>query len=192
MSEVTKTSRIDFKELLKKRATSVMSQVRQRKIVHTGEPLFTAGEVMNTLNPIARLFRMICVLNHVTTDDLFDKHKEYCERISMMPTAINTDKHNLRKALAKPCMTIGVMTKLLDILGYNLVDISYTLLNTKNGEVTTFSYSDTEKEEFQEILGRSNRSAKGYILDSGSLEDNNKNEITNHFNDNNEIVIKMM
>ena len=76
MSEVTKTSRIDFKELLKKRATSVMSQVRQRKIVHTGEPLFTAGEVMNTLNPIARLFRMICVLNHVTTDDLFDKHKE--------------------------------------------------------------------------------------------------------------------
>ena len=189
MSEVTKTSRIDFKELLKKRAFSVMTQVRQRKVVHTGEPLFTAGEVMNTLNPIARLFRMICVLDHITTDDLFDRHKEYCERISMMPTAINTDKHNLRKALAKPCMTIGVMTKLLDILGYNLVDISYTLLNTKNGEVTTFSYSDTEKKEFQEILGRSNRSEKGYILDSGSLEDNNKSNIFNNGND--EIVIKM-
>ena len=176
MSEGMKTSRIDFRELLKKRASVVMQQVRQRKVVHTGEKLFTAGEVMQTLNPIARLFRMFCVLNHITSDDLFDKHKEYCERISMMPTAINTDKHNLRKALAKQGMTIGVMTKLFDILDYKVVDISYTLLNTKSGETKVYSYSDTEKEEFLDILGKSNRSEKGYILDD-TLSDTNNNKL---------------
>ena len=175
MSEGMRTSRIDFRELLKKRASAVMSQIRQRKVIHTGEPLFTASEVMQTLNPIARLFRMFCVLNNITSDDLFDRHKEYCERITMMPTAINTDKHNLRKALAKPGMTIGIMTKLFDILDYKVIDISYTLLNTKTNETKTYSYSDTEKEEFQEILGKSNRSDKGYILDDTVKLDSSNN-----------------
>ena len=169
-----KERRFNFRELLKTRAEEVMVKVRERHVPTNGEQLFTAGEVMETLNPIARLFRMICVVNNITDEDLFERHREYCERITMMPTAINTDKHNLRKALAKPGMTINIMTKLLDILGYNVIDISYTLMDTKTGDIKKYSFSDTEGPEFQEILGKSNRSKKGYILDEGSLKDNYK------------------
>lgn len=174
MSDEVKTRRFNFRELLKQKADAVMVKVRERHTPRSGEKLFTAGEVMETLNPIARLFRMICVVNGITDDDLFDKHREYCEKISMLPTAINTDKHNLRKALAKPGMTINIMTKLLEILGFNVIDISYTLLNTKTGEIKKYSFSDTEGPEFQAILGKSNRSEKGYILDKGSLQDFDK------------------
>ena len=84
----------------------------------------------------------------------------------MSPLAINTDKNNLRKAIERPAMTIKVMSKLLDIMGYRVVDIAYTIVNDATGERETFAYSDTEKPEFKAILGDTSRDADGYIVEN--------------------------
>ena len=163
MPNDTKSNRrIDFRELLKIKTQAASKTLRFRTTAKKGECMFTMRDVMNTLNPISRLFKLICVKMHITEDDLFDKHKLYCEKYGYLPTATNTDKHNLRKALAKPCMTVNVMAKLLDILDYSIVDIAYTVKDRTTGEVMTYKYSDTE--DYPEF-GPSTRDADGGIID---------------------------
>lgn len=152
--------RLDFKELLKLKTQTVSKSLRFRTTAKKGECMFTMRDVMSTLNPISRLFKLMCVKMHITEDDLFDKHKLYCDKYGYLPTATNTDKHNLRKALAKPCMTVNVMAKLLDILDYSIVDIAYTVKDRSTGEVATFKYSDTE--QYSEF-GPTTRDASGGI-----------------------------
>lgn len=161
MPEDTKVNRrLDFRELLKMKTKTASKTIRFRTTAKKGECMFTMRDVMATLNPISRLFKLMCVRLHITEDDLFDKHKLYCDRYGYLPTATNTDKHNLRKALAKPCMTVNVMAKLLDILDYSIVDIAYTIKDRSTGEVHTYKYSDTEQ---LSELGPSTRDADGGI-----------------------------
>ncbi len=146
MAGSTQTSqRLDFKKILEAKAQVVKAQARSRAVARKGECLFTEKDTMDTLNPIARIFRLICRNTHVTEDDLFDKHRLYCSQLGFPPTQINTDKHNLRKALIKPCMTISVIEKLLTILGYNILDVSFKIQDQVSGEISTYSYSDAEK-----------------------------------------------
>ena len=150
--EATRHYRPDFRELLKIKIDQAQKHNRFKSLAKKGECMFTLKEAMDTLNPIARLFKMICIKKHVTEDELFDKHKLYCEeKLGIMPTQTNTDKHNLRKALAKPSMTVNVMAKLLEILGYNIVDISYTIMDKETGKIEEFKYTDTEL--FNDALG---------------------------------------
>lgn len=152
--------RLDFTELFKIKAQTASKITRFRTTAKKGECMFTMRDAMNTLNPISRLFKLICVTKHITEDDLFDKHKTYCEQYGYLPINTNTDKHNLRKALAKPCMTVNVMDKLLDILGYAVMDIAYTIKDKSTGEISTFKYSDTE--QYSEF-GPTTRDADGSI-----------------------------
>lgn len=161
MPEDTNTNRrLDFKELLKMKTQAASKSLRFRTTAKKGECMFTMRDVMSTLNPIARLFKLMCVKMHITEDDLFERHKEYCDKYGYLPTATNTDKHNLRKALAKPCMTVNVMAKLLDILNFSIIDISYTVRDRSTGEVVTYKYSDTE---VHSEFGPTTRDADGGI-----------------------------
>ena len=163
MPEDTKTNhRLDFRELFKLKTQAAAKSLRFRTTAKKGECMFTMRDVMSTLNPISRLFKLICVKMHITEDDLFDKHRLYCDKYGFMPTATNTDKHNLRKALAKPCMTVNVMAKLLDILGYSIVDIAYTIKDRNSGEISTFKYSDTENSA---EMGPGTRDSYGGIIE---------------------------
>ena len=78
--------KIDFRKFLTDRIATVQKFItKKRKIGPNTAPMFTARDVMHTLNPISRLFRMICVLKGISEDVLFEKHKLYCEKLYMSP-----------------------------------------------------------------------------------------------------------
>lgn len=109
--------------------------------IKKGNPFFTKNDIFKTNNPIARLCRFIFVDKQITDIELYEAHDRNGRALQKIPRDINTDKGNLKKALEKPRMTVGQLEKILTILGFQIVDLAYTLKNPTTGEVSTYSLS---------------------------------------------------
>ena len=133
-----------FTSLFQKKLSTLDKEIPIKVHVKQGKSIFNIKDICSTINPIARLARMFLVDNDITDDEFDQKHREYCESQGMFPNMINTDKNNQKKAILKNRMSVTTFEKLADILGYRILDISYTLQNSTTGEIKTYKISETE------------------------------------------------
>ena len=138
---VQTSTRTNFKDMLISGLANMTKHItRNRKRDESlAKCLFTSKDVVDTLNPLARFFRMMCVDDNISKEMFFDMHKAHLEQLGLTPNLINIDKHNLIKALVKPSITMDVLSKTTEILGYRVLDMTYTVLDTHTGEVKTYS-----------------------------------------------------
>lgn len=133
-----------FTSLFQKKLATLDKEVPIKVHVKQGNPIFNIKDICSTINPIARLARMFLVDNDITDDEFDQRHREYCEAQGMFPNMINTDKNNQKKAILKNRMSVTTFEKLADILGYKIVDVSYTLQDSTTGEIKIYKTSETE------------------------------------------------
>ena len=133
-----------FQSQIEKKMASLDKEVPIKVHVKQGDPIFTPKDICTTINPIARLARMFIVDNDVTTDEFDQCHSEYCKAQGMFPNMINTDKNNQKKAILKNRMSVTTFEKLTDILGFKIINLTYTLQDCKTGEIKNYSIADTE------------------------------------------------
>lgn len=107
-----------------------------------GEPIFEINDLTTTVNPIARLLRFIFLDKNITTNVLHEAHFESERATGKLLRDINTSRNNMIKALGKERMTVQQFERILDVLKLQILDLSYTIQDTKTGEVKVYSLSD--------------------------------------------------
>lgn len=148
MSEETSSLKHSFLQRSVQRIQRVKANITPIIQIKKGNPFFTKDDIFKTNNPIARLCRFIFVDKQITDVELYEAHDRNGRALQKIPRDINTDKGNLKKALEKPRMTVNQLEKILTILGFQIVDLAYTLKNPTTGEIST--YSLTKIAEFLE------------------------------------------
>lgn len=134
-----------FQQILKAKAKAIEAKRTPRtSIVPDGNCLFTIQSAKETSNPLLRIFKTFCLIKKISKEQLAFCHRLYYENLGNLPTEINTDMNNLFNALKKPAITVGVLHRLLDILGYTVVDVSYTIQKNDTKEIITIKSSDID------------------------------------------------
>lgn len=139
------TTAPNFKELFAQRCKAVAQTTRTRVIVKSGKLIFRVSDILKTVNPIAKLLRMIFVDRRITDDQLNAAHFEFERREGKLSRDINTSRNNAKKMLAKDRVTVQQFEKMLTILNLRIVDMGYTLQDLETGEVKEYKISDIEK-----------------------------------------------
>lgn len=135
-----------WKQILQAKANSVKAKRTPTTFtVKEGNCLFTVKDAKETTHPLLRIFKTFCLLKNISKEQLTFSHRLYYENLGNLPTEINTNINNLFTALKKPAITIGVLNKLLDILGYNVLEVSYTIQKKDTKEVLTIKSTDIDK-----------------------------------------------
>lgn len=140
MSEEKPSLKHAFSQRLSQRIQRIKANITP--VIQVKKELrFLQNDIFKTNNPIARLCRFIFVDKQITDVELYEAHDRNGRALQKIPRDINTDKGNLKKALEKPRMTVGQLEKILTILGFQIVDLAYTLKNPTTGEISTYSLS---------------------------------------------------
>ena len=135
-----------FQQILQAKAKSVKAKRTPNTFTVTeGNCLFTIKDAKETDNPLLKIFKTFCLLKNISKEQLTFSHRLYFENLGNLPTEINTNINNLFTALKKPAITVGVLHKLLDILGYNVLEVSYTIQKKDTKEVLTIKSTDIDK-----------------------------------------------
>lgn len=128
------------------RMTSLKSSNTKTKIkTKTGKPLFKILDIIDTINPMAKLVRMIFIDKGITDDEFKTMHHDYEISNGRLYREIGTIHNNLRRTLQKRTLTVESFEKTLPILGWKIVDMGYTLQDTRTGEVKEYKISDLRK-----------------------------------------------
>lgn len=142
-SKAIKTVNIlDMRKELEQRLAEEASAVRASLLVHDGKPIFRPESLLETVNPIARLVRLIFLDQNITEEYFREVHSEIERAEGKLPKDVNTIRNNLLKALSKERMSVPQFERILTILGFNILDITYALLDSRTGEVRSYSLSD--------------------------------------------------
>ena len=134
-----------------------------------GTPLYKISDICRTINPVAKILRMIFVDRNVTYEELFSKHKRKCELEGMIPRQLNTNKGNIKKVLVKNRMSMKQFEKLLLILDLKIENVSFTIKDSKTGTLKTYSLSDTAK--------YSNKSNENIVFNGIFLDDEDDEDL---------------
>lgn len=137
-------TRFDFNTMLQHKSRLFAQQTRINRATRRGQCLFTLDDVRNTSNPIAKIFKYICIDRGITEEIFSEAHRKYFEMVGTLPTQINTDKHNLLRTIQKPTLTVKVLEKILTVLDFDIRDISYTLYHNPTGVIKTYRVSDAD------------------------------------------------
>ena len=142
----TELEQVDVNELFRQGFTEKAATLKtQLNVPQEGEPIFEIADLVTTYNPVARLLRYIFLQKHITKELLEEHHFESERAIGKLLRDINTSRNNMLKALKKSRMTVQQFERILDVLKLQILDFSYTIKDSKTGEVTTFSLSDIPK-----------------------------------------------
>ena len=115
---------------------------RTKLVVSTGTPIYTVKDILCALNPIAKLIRMIFIDNVITHEEFDSAYKTTGMMEGKLPKDIATVKNNALKALVKDRISVTQFEKILQILGFKILNINYTLQNIKTGEIKEYKLSD--------------------------------------------------
>lgn len=133
---------LGIKDIFSKRLEDASIGTKTRVVVNTGTKIFSVHDIAKTVNPIARLIRTIFVDKKITKEEFAEQHHRFLAMEGKFSRDRNTDRNNLYKALDKPCMTVKIFERILTFLGFRIIDISYTILDTKTGEVKEYRTSE--------------------------------------------------
>lgn len=140
---------LQLRDLLKSNLLKFSGTSKVKATVQAGEPLFNQKDIYKTVNPIARLARMVLVDRSITKNELLDLHNEYERNEGKHPKDINTSRNNLFRTLDKPRMTVKIFERLLTFLGFRILDVAYTLQDIDTGEIKEYRLSDSYKMEME-------------------------------------------
>lgn len=146
----------NFKEILQNKYQEFTNNNQDLPVivrVKKGYQLFSVSDVLNTINPIAKLLRLLFVNKRITDQEFHDAHRAYCEEGGLSSTDINTDRNNQRKSLLKPRMTVDQFEKILQILGLRITDISFDVFDPTTGRTEEYRLSKI-KEMCEELAKR--------------------------------------
>lgn len=119
------------------------------RAVDTGPPIFKKEDLYIPF-PLDKLFRYFCILKSVSKNKLKTAMMNYLRHIRLdNPAKVNHEWTNLLKTVCKAQtkngLTFAHARRLFShYLGYNIVDIQFTLYSPANKEEIKISLSDVE------------------------------------------------
>ena len=130
---------------LESRLAMAGAKLKTKVSTKSGKPIYNFRNILQTINPIAKLLRMIFVDRDVTNEEL-DAYHELAEKSKgKYPRDINTDRNNMKKALVRERMSVQQFEKILTILDLLILDMSYTLQDLRTGEIREYKLSDIQE-----------------------------------------------
>ena len=153
---------------LKDRLAASGSKIKTKVSTKSGKQLYNFRNILQTMNPVAKLLRMIFVDREVTNEEL-DAYHEYAEKSKgKYPRDINTDRNNMKKALVRERMSVQQFEKILTILDLSILDMSYTLQDLRTGEIREYKLSDIH--EFIDICAKDPKKNVVSMLDEAKKD----------------------
>lgn len=135
----------EMRAKLLRMASVPKSSIKTKIKTKSGKPLFKILDIIKTINPMAKLVRMIFIDKGITDDEFKTLHHDYEISNGRLYREIGTIHNNLRRTLLKPTLTVESFEKTLPILGWKIVDMGYTLQDTRTGEIKEYKISDLRK-----------------------------------------------
>ena len=131
-------------QALQERLAVSKNKLKTKVSTKSGTQIYNYRNIFQTMNPVAKLLRMIFVDREITDEEL-DAYHEYSERRKgKYPRDINTDRNNMKKALIRERMSVQQFEKILTILDLSILDMSYTLQDLRTGEIREYKLSDIQ------------------------------------------------
>lgn len=131
-------------QALQERLAVSKNKLKTKVSTKSGKQIYNYRNIFQTMNPIAKLLRMLFVDRELTDEEL-DAYHEYSERRKgKYPRDINTDRNNMKKALFRERMSVQQFEKILTILDLSILDMSYTLQDLRTGEIREYKLSDIQ------------------------------------------------
>lgn len=118
---------------------------KQTKVL--GTPLITQEDLFKTKNLIAILARLLIIEEQLTREKLFEQYNQMAAETGLLIGEISSGRGNLKKDIVKPNVSWSLFEKLVRVAGYDIADVSVTLVQRQTGEVKELKYSDVDKYE---------------------------------------------
>lgn len=107
-------------------------------------PIFTDADLRVPASMLARILRLFLIERGISLVEFRNMHREWCLRNNTAPSAISSSYGNIKNQLDSKTATPDFLTKIFDIMGYDVNGIEFTVTNRNTGELSTIGTKDVE------------------------------------------------
>lgn len=115
------------------------------RAMRKGIPLFTVNDLRTTQHTLAQVLRYISIADSISKDTLRELHRKMATQTFMPTNKITEDFNNISRSIMFPRVTWDLFEKAILIMGYDVTDVQFQLVNRETGECIKISKSDVAK-----------------------------------------------
>ena len=119
--------------------------INQQNNVQQGTPLVGVPDLFSTTFPLAIIARLFLIKENLTKERLADAFNDMASATGLLMTQASSGRGNLKKDIIKNKVSWDLLEKLIRVGGYDIVDVSLTLVDRKTHEVKEIKKSDRDQ-----------------------------------------------
>ena len=118
---------------------------RTKPMVPDEQRMFPKKSIFATRNRLAILFRMFMNSERITKADYDSRVDAFGRASGKTPAEMATPRSNAVKAITGDNLSVMQLERNLEFMGWEIVDLSMIIRDTKTGEIRTLALSDAPK-----------------------------------------------